>query len=208
MPSAPTSHDVARLAGVSQPTVSRALADDQRVAEATRERVRAAALQLGYVPSTRGRSLSTRRSGQIAVVVSDLWNPFYAETVANVHEALETVGLRMVVLTEPPERRTAAERLLDGSVDGAILTTTLLHSPLPAELARRGLPHVLLNRDVDERDHDACVSDNRAGAASAAALLLQLGHTRIAAIFGPADTSTGRDRQDGFREALAAGGEP
>jgi LacI family transcriptional regulator, galactose operon repressor len=73
----PTSHDVARHAGVSQPTVSRALRDDPSVALATRRAVHEAAAALGYVPSQRGRSLSTRRTGQIGVVISDLANPFY-----------------------------------------------------------------------------------------------------------------------------------
>jgi LacI family transcriptional regulator len=208
MATTPTSHDVARVAGVSQPTVSRALSNDSRVAESTRLRVQDAAVELGYVPSRRGRSLATRRTGQIAVVVSELANPFYTQTIAHVYEALEAAGQRMVVLTDPPDRDAAAERLLDGSVDGAIITTTLLGSALPAELARRGLPLVLLNREVDGLDVDTCASDNRAGARRAAEFLLRLGHRRIAAISGPSDTSTGRDREAGFREALTAAGEP
>ncbi len=200
----PTSHDVARLAGVSQPTVSRALSDDPRVARATRQRVRRAAIELGYVPSRRGRSLSTRRTGQIAVVVSELSNPFYMQTIACIYDALEALGQRMVVLTEPPVPSISAERLLDGSVDGAILATTLLDSSLPAELALRGLPFVQLNRGVDEREFDACMTDNRDGGRLAAELLLGLGHRHIAMIAGPADTSTGRDREAGFRAVLAA----
>lgn len=208
MATVPTSHDVARRAGVSQPTVSRALSDDPRVAEATRRRVRAAALELGYVPSRRGRNLSTRQTGQVAVVVSELANPFYMQTIAHVYEALEANGQRMVVLTDPPEREDEAERLLDGSIDGAILTTTLLGSALPGELARRGLPVVLLNREVGELEVDVCVSDNLGGGRRAAELLLRLGHRRIAAIGGPADTSTGRDRDVGFRRALERAGAP
>lgn len=204
----PTSHDVARRAGVSQPTVSRALSDDPRVAEATRVRVRAAARELGYVPSRRGRSLSTRRTGLVAVVVSELANPFYMQTISNVYEALEASGLGMVVLTDPPDHDAATARLLDGSVDGAILTTTLLGSTLPRELTRRGLSVVLLNREVGELEVDVCVSDNVDGGEHAARLLLALGHRRIAAIGGPADTSTGRDRDVGFRRALAGAGAP
>jgi LacI family transcriptional regulator len=208
MASAPTSHDVARLAGVSQPTVSRALTDDPRVAEATRRRVRDAAVSLGYIPSGRGRSLSTRRTGQIAVVVSELANPFYMQTIAHVYEALEALGQRMVVLTDPPDRDVPADRLLDGLVDGAILTTTLLGASLPTELALRDFPFVLLNRGLEGLDVDTCMSDNHAGGKQAAELLLALGHRRIAAISGPADTSTGADREEGFREALNAAAIP
>lgn len=200
----PTSHDVARLAGVSQPTVSRALSDDPRVAQATRRRVRQVATEIGYVPSRRGRSLSTRRTGQVAVVVSELSNPFYMQTIACIYEALEALGQRMVVLTEPSVPSISAERLLDGSVDGVILATTLLNSSLPAELALRGLPFVQFNRSVDEREFDACMTDNREGGRLAAEFLLGLGHRRIAMISGPANTSTGRDREAGFRAALGA----
>jgi LacI family transcriptional regulator len=203
-----TSHDVARLVGVSQPTVSRALRDDPRVAEATRRRVRRAADALGYVPSTRGRSLSTRVTGQVGVVVSELANPFYMETIAHLYDALDRAGYRTVVLTEPPDRPFAPERLLDGALDGAILTTTLLESELPRALAQRGFPLVLLNRRIDALVCDTCVSANAAGAAAIGELLVELGHARVGALFGPADTSTGRDREAGFRQALAAHGVP
>jgi len=205
VPSA-TSHDVARLAGVSQPTVSRALRDDPCVAEATRRRVAEAAAQLGYVPSRRGRSLSTRRTGQIAVVVEDLGNAFYLEAIEHLHAELDRAGQRMVVLTDPPEQEPALERLLDGSIDGAILTTALLDSPAPRELAARGLPLVLLNRTVDDPAMDACASANADGARAAAAWLVELGHTAIGAVFGPPETSTGRDREAGFLAGLAAHG--
>jgi LacI family transcriptional regulator len=208
MQEAPTSHDVARRAGVSQPTVSRALRGDARVAAATRERVGAAAAALGYVPSRRGRSLSTRATGQVAVVVSDLGNPFYTEAVQHLHAALEAAELRAVVLTDPPERPPAPERLLDGSFDGAIVATALLGAPLPSELAARGLPVVQFNRAVDDRGLDACVSRNADGAAAVAALLAGLGHTRVGAILGPPETSTGRDRERGLRAGLHAAGLP
>src|SRR3954470_6152874 len=116
---APTSHDVAELAGVSQPTVSRALRDDPRVSQDTRRRVREAAETLAYVPSRRGRSLSTRATGQVAVVVSDLGNPFYSEAILHLHAALDAVERRAVVHTDLPDRPMTAEPLLDGSVDAA-----------------------------------------------------------------------------------------
>jgi LacI family transcriptional regulator len=201
---AATSHDVARLAGVSQPTVSRALRDDPRVAEPTRRRVRDAAAALAYVPSRRGRSLATRATGQVAIVVQDLGNPFYAETVEHLHAALERLDLRALVLTD--QREESADRLLDGGVDGAILASTLLGDTLPAELAARGLPVVLFNRALDDPLLDACVSANADGARAVADRLLSLGHADVGAIFGPRATSTGRDRERAFRAALADGG--
>lgn len=198
----PTSHDVARRAGVSQPTVSRALRDDPNVSDETRRLVREAAAELGYILSQRGRSLSTRLTGQIGVVVSDLANPFYLEVLDTVHDALARDELRMLVLTPDEDDDAFLARLLDGSLDGAILTTTFLTSQLPAELARRGFPFVLLNRESDELEGDTCVVDSVAGARLAASELLRLGHREIGALFGPMTTSTGRDREIGFRREL------
>jgi LacI family transcriptional regulator len=201
----PTSHDVARVAGVSQPTVSRALRDDTQVSEETRRRVRAAAEQLGYVPSRRGRSLATQSTDHIALVVGALDNPFYTEAVNHLHTRLSALGHRVVVLTDGPSTSPSADALTDGSIDGAILTTATLNATLPRELVARGLPVVLFNRTTDDAI-DACVSENDRGAALVAGEIAHLGHRRVGAVFGPADTSTGREREKGFRAALASAG--
>ena len=202
----PTSHDVARLAGVSQPTVSRALRDDPVVSRETRHRVHEAAAALGYVASRRGRNLSSRHTGQVAIVVSDLGNPFYIEALEHLHRELAGAGVRAVVHTDSAHEPLLAEVLLDGSVDGAVLTTTRLSSDLPGELAKRGLPVVLFNRIVDDAPVDVCASENFAGAQVVATALAELGHTRIGALLGPPDTSTGRDREAGFRAGLSLAG--
>jgi LacI family transcriptional regulator len=202
----PTSHDVAQLVGVSQPTVSRALRDDTQVSEETRRRVRAAAEQLGYVPSRRGRSLSTLSTGHVALVVGAVGNPFYTEAIEHLHARLAAIGHRVVVLTDEPYPTPAHDELLDGSIDGAILATATLDSALPRDLAARGLPIVLFNRTTDDAAVDVCVSENERGAALAAGELARLGHRRVGAILGPRDTSTGRDREAGFRAALDAAG--
>lgn len=198
----PTSHDVAALAGVSQPTVSRALRDDPRVTLETRRRVREAAEALSYIPSRRGRSLVMRATGQVAIVVSDLGNPFFSEAIFHLHTALEDADLRAVVYTDRPDNPVSPTRLLDGLVDAAILTSTVLDSPLPRELSARGLPVVQLNRVAYGEAADACVSDQEMGAREVAEFLADLGHTRIGAIFGPPETSTGRAREAGFRMGL------
>ena len=203
-----TSRDVARLAGVSQPTVSRALRGDVRISAATQAKVAQAARALGYVPSELGRSLRTRTTRQVAMV-ADLANQIYPALVPALHDALGDAGFRLVVLAERPERpelSSVLPRLLDRSSDGVVLTTALLHSTLPAELDRHGVPFVLLNRTSDVVDADSVTVDNAAGAAQVGELLAGLGHRRIAAVFGPPTTSTGRDREQGFRNALARSG--
>jgi LacI family transcriptional regulator len=199
-----TSHDVARLAGVSQATVSRALRDDARVSESTKRRVREAAGALGYVRSELGRGLSTQATRRIALVV-ELENALYHVLLGPIHDELLDRGYRMVLLAERSDGG-LAERLLDHSVDGAVLMTTRLTSSLPSQLAGHGLPFVFLNRVGGVVDAPSVTADNVGGARAAAELLIELGHARIAAILGPEDTSTTRDREAGFRSALAEAG--
>jgi LacI family transcriptional regulator len=142
----------------------------------------------------------------VGIVVGDLRNPFYLEVLDKLHETLRAADVRMLVLTPDTDDRVPLERLVDGSLDGAILTTTHLHSPLPGELAARSFPFVLLNREVDDAPGDVCVVDNAGGAELVARELLELGHRSIAAVFGPQSTSTGRDRENRFRAVLAEAG--
>ena len=107
-----TSHDVARLAGVSQPTVSRALNDHPKVSERTKQKVREAALALGYAPSAIGRALSTGRSTRIGLVVTDLDNQFYSYVIAPMHDELGRTGHELVLVTESDDTGPIAERLV------------------------------------------------------------------------------------------------
>lgn len=199
-----TSHDVAREAGVSQSTVSRALRQPASVSSGLRERVKAAADSLGYTPSEIGRSLVTQATRTIGMVVTDLHNPFYPFLIAPLHDQLSTLGYRMLLLTDDsPEY---GNRLLDRSVDGVVLTTTTLDSPLPHELEAQGVPFVFLARESDGIAADAAVVDNTLGASILSAEVLRLGHRRIGAVMGPMDTSTGRDRHRGLTATLTAAG--
>jgi len=197
-----TSHDVARLAGVSQPTVSRALRDQWGVSASTRRRVREAARTLGYVPIQAGRTLSTQTSGRIGIVSAELSNPFYPAIIEPVHDELARLGFRTILVTDRGYEPIELEPIIDGSLDGVILTTTDLTSKLPYELHRRGVPFVLLNRETHETDYDACVVNNTRGVWDLAKLLIGLGHQRIGAIFGPDTASTGLERRTGFARAV------
>ncbi|TDD05836.1 LacI family transcriptional regulator [Nonomuraea deserti] len=199
-----TSYDVAALAGVAQPTVSRALRGGS-VSEETRSRVLAAAERLGYVPRDAGRSLATRRTHRIGLVVADLRNFFYLGVLTAFEQRLAEAGFQVTLFREADDA-TLLARLSSGGIDGVALTSLTLHSSLPRELRERGIPTVLLNRETAHPDVDACVSDNIRGSRMVAERLVELGHRRIGAIFGPADTSTGRDRARGFHDALAEAG--
>lgn len=202
-----TSHDVARLAGVSQPTVSRALRGDPRVTAETRLRVATAAKALNYIPSQMGRSLSTRATNCVAVV-ADLHNPLYPLIVPPIHDAFAASGYRMVLIAERDEDIAAYPSLLDRSVDGVLLTTLRSGSTLPFELQERGIPMVMLNRIGGAVDADSVTADNVGAGRAAAQMLLEAGHREIGLIAGPAETSTSADREAGVREALADAGLP
>ena len=201
-----TSWTVAHEAGVSQSTVSRALRGDPRVREETRRRVEEAASRLGYIPNSLASSLASRSTRTIAVVVSDLTNPFFPSLLTPVSDELQLLGYRVVLFAERTDLPTGQEtltRLLDRSIDGVLVTTATLGSPFVSLLRQRGLPVVLLNRYVDGVDVDRAISDNHGGGLASGRFLLDLGHERIGVIRGPANTSTSRDRMAGFLEAMA-----
>ena len=205
-PSPATSYDVARLAGVSQPTVSRALRGSPGVSGETRRRVLEAVEKLGYVTMESGRSLATRRTGRVGIVAGELSNPFFATLVEPLHRALARYGYGTILLPDENESDFDPGVLHDGSLDGVLLTTSVLGSPMAAELSRRRVPFVLVGREVAGSENHACVFDNHGGAREVAELLVEHGHERLGMILGPSQTSTARDRETGFREALAERG--
>ena len=204
----PTSSTVAEAVGVSQSTVSRALRGDPRVHADTRRLVEQAAADLGYRPSWLA-PVQPERSRTIGVVVSDLTNPFFPSLLTPVHDELRLMGYGVVLFaerTDIPTGQEALQNLLDRSIDGLLVTTATLGSRLAEALAGRDLPVVLLNRYVDGMDVDRVVADNYEGGRAAARHLLELGHRRIGAIRGPANTSTSRDRHTGFLDGLDQAG--
>ena len=206
-----TSHDIAKEAGVSQSTVSRALRGDPRVDPKTAARIVRVADRRGYMPNATARSLVTRRTRTIAVVVADIKNPFYPELVEALHEALGRSGYRMVLVNERTDTRGQAglaELYRGGGADGALFVSVTIERRVAALVSKSPVPSVLLNRDVDGADVDRVMADNAGGAAQVAELLHGLGHRRIAFIAGPANTSTSRDREAGFSKALAQRGAP
>ncbi len=203
-----TSKDIARELAISQSTVSRALRRDPRVAPATIARVLEAAERMQYTPNLAARSLITRRTSTIGVVVSDITNPFYPELVEILHNEFALARYRTILLNERTDARLeryVAELVGGGAVDGLVYTSAVLDAPLVGAATER-VPVVLLNRSSDTATADTVVSDNVGGGRLAAELLLARGHRRIALVGGPENASTARDRELGFRERLAAGG--
>lgn len=201
-----TSHDVARLAGVSQPTVSRALRDSDKVSARTKQRVREAAEALGYSPSAIGRALSTGRSTRVGLVVTDLVNEFYPYVIAPMHDELERRGYDLALITESSESGPVAEHVSAHGLCGVVLATSTLDSVLPGRLQEHGVPFAYFGRTATGLDADAVVTDPEVGVGELVRAVVECGHVRIGAIFGPADTSTGAEREQSVRRHLGLRG--
>jgi LacI family transcriptional regulator len=201
---------VARRAGVSQSTVSRALSGDPNVSEETRAKVVAAAEELDYAPDLTARSLITRESRRVGVVVSNITNPFYPHLVDVLERDFSALGYSMLLFNEQEadEQQNFLSLYQGRAVDGFVFASAVIGFAAADRLHDSSVPVVFLNRHIDDGRFDRVVSDNHAGARLAAEHLVELGHLRIAQIAGPSETSTARERDDGFRSALAELGHP
>lgn len=201
-----TIHDVAARAGVSVSTVSRWLSG-QTVRSA--DAVQAAVRELDYRPNVMAQSLKSGRYGAIGVVVPDITNPFFAAAVKGLEQASRDLSYRLLLANSDESNEREAEILADltGRVDGFILAPAHEEDRGPLQLRESGVPAVLLDREVSGGELlDVVIVDNVNGAAAAARHLIGLGHTSIAMINGPTDTTPGRERREGFLAALAEAG--
>ena len=202
----PSSTDVARLAGVSQATVSRSLADDGRVLAATRQKVIEAARVLGYSPSFIPRILLDHRSHLVAIVMSGSDNPFYLQVVDAFTVALQAADYQVLLV------HVESEHALDGvlpklasyRVDAIVSALPVLSRATAARLARLRIPAVSFNTPLHNRFVASVAADNRGGGAAIAELLVRRGARRFGFIAGCADSHASRERQAGFSERLQA----
>ncbi|MGP1675115.1 MAG: LacI family DNA-binding transcriptional regulator [Candidatus Limnocylindrales bacterium] len=208
-----TLDEVARVAGVSRATVSRVVNGSPKVSADVRRSVEKVIDRLGYVPNRAARSLVTRRSDSIAVVITEpanrLFNdPFFPRLIRGVSTALSARDLQLVLLMpddDVDERRTV-RYLTGGHVDGVILVSLHGDDPLPRQLAARNIPLVVLARPPHGVDVNYVDADNRDGARRATAHLLDGGRRQVATITGPNDMVAGIDRLAGYVDALRDAG--
>lgn len=208
-PAKVTAHDVARLAGVSQSAVSRVFTPGASASKATVAKVRAAAEQLGYRPDPLARAMITGRTRIIGLVVAYLENQFYPMALERLSRALQDRGYHILVFMAENSTEKVAEvvqELIDYRVDGIITASVSMSNDLTARLLALGIPVVNFNRGQDDARLTDITSDNVAGGRRATEFLIAGGHTRIAHVMGWQGSSTGRDRAEGFRQAMAATG--
>jgi DNA-binding LacI/PurR family transcriptional regulator len=203
--------DIAKAAGVSHSTVSRALSDSSLVNAETKSLIQQLADEMGYSPDAQARSLVMGRTHTVGVVVTAITDPFIAEIVQAIERFALDHGYSVILASSnaEPEREIAAVEMLHSKrVDGLVVTSSRVGVLYQDHLARLGVPVVLVNSHSQQRGrYTFSVSvDNYHGAFMATNHLLELGHRRIAYVTGPADHSDDLDRFAGYREALGQAG--
>ncbi|WP_145480183.1 LacI family DNA-binding transcriptional regulator [Stenotrophomonas rhizophila] len=204
-----TIKDVAREARVSVATVSRALNGHENVAEPVRKLVLEVAARLRYTPHAAARSLSSRRTNTIGVVLPDLYGEFFSELMRGIDQVARARRQHLLVSSYhgDQEQQGAALRAMRGRVDGLLVLSPYAESPgFLTDNLPQSLPTVLINTYLPEQDHPVLSIDDHAGAMAMTRHLLDGGHRRIAFIAGPDLNFDARERLRGFRDALAAFG--
>jgi DNA-binding LacI/PurR family transcriptional regulator len=203
--------DIAKAAGVSHSTVSRALADSRLIPESTRQRIQRIARERGYKPNAMARGLVTRRSRAIGVIVTTIADPFVAQVVRGIETVAGERGYRVFLGTshnDPQREMNLVEAMHQWRVDGVIVSASrvgALYQPLLREI---GAPIVLINNQNQADDaaiHSIGVDDAH-GAQLATQHLSALGHRVIGYLGGPPDHRAHRDRLRGYQRALAEAG--
>ena len=211
----PTIEEVARRAGVGRGTASRVVNGSPQVSEATRDAVNRAVEELGYVPNRAARSLVTRRTDIVALVVSEsgdrvFGEPYFAAAVRGIGERIAESPYQLVLTMagSQRDRGRVAGYLTDQYVDGVLLLS--LHGPqdLPALVEAGGVPTVIGGRIPGDQPPCVVDVDNHSGGVAAVEHLLARGRRRIAVLTGPQDMASGVDRLAGARAAVAAAGLP
>lgn len=202
-----TIRDVARHANVSVATVSRALNGHPNVAEDVRQRILGVAEQLRYSPHHAARSLSSRRTQTIGVVLPDLYGEFFSELMRGIDHVARERGLHLLVSSYHgnPQEQGAALRTMRGRVDGLLLMSPFVDGAEALAADLPPMPVVLMNPAMAAAGQPSIGVDNHGGAMAMMRHLLGAGHRRIAFIAGPEDNFDARERLRGYRDALAQG---
>ncbi len=205
---APTESDVAKLAGVSQSAVSRAYTEGASIAQKTREKILKAARELGYQPNLMARSLATKQSNIIALAISNLENPFYAQVAQQLSSQLRETGRHILLFTSPSddEADPMLERALSYQVDALIMTATIATKELAEQCKKALVPIVQINRGSNIAGVSTVWGENRRAGEVVAEFLLKGGHKNFAFIAGTKTSSTSQMRQKGYVERLAKEG--
>jgi DNA-binding LacI/PurR family transcriptional regulator len=209
----PTLDEVAERAGVSRTVVSRVVNNGPHVSRAKRDAVEKAIRELGYTPNRAARSLVTRQSGVVVLVVSGdgpevFADPFFAQIIVGASATLEKTPLHLMLSLATPThgRQRLKDFLQTRGADGVMLVAMRGDDPLITIAERSGLPTVFVGLPLNGTPPCYVEVDNAGGSRAATEHLIRAGRRRLVMITGPQDTSVGRERRRGFTEALLLAG--
>ena len=199
-----TIKDVAREAGVSVATVSRVWNDADFVSPETRQRVAEVAARLGYSPHGAARSLITRTTFALGVLLPDLYGEFFSEIIRGIDHVVRAAGYHILVSSshESKDEIDAALRSMRGRVDGMIIMSSDLEAQRTLRTLQGSFPVVLLNGDAESKAFDTITIENHEGARAMTRHLGARGHRRIAMIAGPERNHDAAERLRGYRTTL------
>lgn len=198
--------DIARAAGVSHSTVSRALADNPLIAQETRARIQRLAQKMGYTPNAIARGLVTQRTRAIGVIVTSIADPFVSEVVRGIEEVAGDQRYRVFLGTshnDPQREVNLVKALREWRVDGVIVAASRVGSLYKPMLKEIGVPIVLINNQHEGTYLHAVAMNDVQGAQLATRHLIEQGHRIIGHILGPQDHASSANRLTGYRRALA-----
>jgi LacI family transcriptional regulator len=204
-----TIHDVAKLAGVAPITVSRVINNSGYINENTRGKVEAAIAKLGYVPNVLARSLKSKRTNTLALVFTDITNPFFTIIARGVEDTAGDAGFNVIFCNtdESQEKEdNYVQVILQKQVDGILLVPAGSNTKSIQIIKDQGTPLVILDRRIDNTDVDIVRGDSIGGARLLTQHLIDLGHRHIALINGPHNVSTSEDRLIGYKQVMEENG--
>lgn len=204
-----TIKDIARRAGVSHSTVSRALRGSPLISEETTERIRLIALEMGYHPSAAARSLKTNQTRALGVIVRNIDDPFFSEILQGIEDIAQAEGYSLFISSsqnESDRERMIVNAMREHRVDGVIICSTAFGTSQSRELVEHSVPIVVVNNQAAEDYRHAIHHDDVDGSRQITRYLVGLGHRRIAYLGNAISGRTTLDRLAGFKQEMEAAG--
>jgi len=204
-----TIYEVSELAGVSLATVSRVMNDSGKVSAKTREKVEVAMKELDYRPNSIARSLATKRSDSVGVLIPELHGPFFGVMLSNIEDELRSNGKHVIITaghSDDSIEKDSIEFLSSRNCDALILHVYAVSNEYIVKLRESGIPIVVIGRLIPGMENNCISIDNEYGGYAATKTLIELGHRQIANITGPLWKNDGKQRLAGYRRALEENG--
>lgn len=200
-----TIKDIARAAGVSHTTVSRALHDYPALAQSTVKKIKSLAESMGYIPSAAARGLKTHRTNTLGVILSNIDDPYFSEILQGIEDELRETGYSLLLAAthRNPKIEEGIVRVMgEQRVDGVIVGSTQFNTQHSRILQQIGVPVAVINNQAAEVYRYSIYHDDEFGSKSVTEHLIRLGHTRIGFLGNSLSGKTNEDRVLGFRNAL------